>query len=333
MDLSYGARLRLQREQAGVSLSAIAERTKIKQSLLEGLERDNVAAWPGGIFRRSYFRAYAHAIGLDPDAAVREFLERYPDPAEEFGGSVPEPRNGETSRWPTTRLRYLIDSAVGALPVRRPVAGSRGERPPDQSPAAGDDLSGTVSPAARQRSSREPIVSRAPMAPRGPMIEESEAERHVRVDWHSIAQLCTRLSSARDGRDVVPVLADAVRALEAVGIILWVWDARTSTLTAALAHGYPDDMLRQLPRVPADADNAIATAFLSTEPRIVQGHGAATGAVVVPLLTPDGCAGVLALELHPGGESRDDVRASAAILAAQLASLMGAPSLAQAATA
>ena len=40
MDVSFGARLRSQRERQQVSLAVIAERTKIKVSLLEGLERD-----------------------------------------------------------------------------------------------------------------------------------------------------------------------------------------------------------------------------------------------------------------------------------------------------
>jgi cytoskeletal protein RodZ len=57
MDLSYGARLRLQRERKCVALSDIVELTKIKLSLLEGLERDDVSQWPAGIYRRSYFRA------------------------------------------------------------------------------------------------------------------------------------------------------------------------------------------------------------------------------------------------------------------------------------
>src|SRR5688572_30881046 len=124
MDLSYGARLRLQRERKRVALSDIVERTKIKLSLLEGLERDDMSQWPAGIYRRSYFRAYAQAIGLDPGAAVREFLERHPDPLDEFAPGLEAGANGESSsRWPTTRLRYLIDSAVGALPTRRAQAG------------------------------------------------------------------------------------------------------------------------------------------------------------------------------------------------------------------
>ena len=80
MDSTFGTRLRLQREGQQVSLAAIAEQTKIKLSLLEGLERDDLSRWPSGIFRRSYFRAYARAIGLDPDRVLGEFQALHPDP-------------------------------------------------------------------------------------------------------------------------------------------------------------------------------------------------------------------------------------------------------------
>ena len=62
MSKGFGARLRAQRERQQVPLAAVAQQTKIKRSLLEGLERDDVTYWPHGIFRRAYIRAYARAI-------------------------------------------------------------------------------------------------------------------------------------------------------------------------------------------------------------------------------------------------------------------------------
>lgn len=77
---AFGPRLRQERERRQISLTSIAENTKIKRSLLEALERDDVSRWPSGIFRRSFLRSYATAIGLDPDEVLREFAERFPDP-------------------------------------------------------------------------------------------------------------------------------------------------------------------------------------------------------------------------------------------------------------
>jgi len=77
---TFGPRLRQERERRQISLDSIAENTKIGRSLLEALERDDVSRWPTGIFRRSFVRSYAEAIGLDADEILKEFLERFPDP-------------------------------------------------------------------------------------------------------------------------------------------------------------------------------------------------------------------------------------------------------------
>ena len=79
---SFGSRLRYERERRQIALKSIAESTKIALTLLEGLERDDVSRWPSGIFRKSFIRSYAVAIGLNPEPIVREFVERYPDPLE-----------------------------------------------------------------------------------------------------------------------------------------------------------------------------------------------------------------------------------------------------------
>ena len=76
--LDFGPRLKRAREARGVSLREIADRTKISASALEALERNDISRLPGGIFGRGFVRAYAEAIGLDPEEAIKEFLERFP---------------------------------------------------------------------------------------------------------------------------------------------------------------------------------------------------------------------------------------------------------------
>ena len=89
---SFGGRLRYERERRQIALKSIAESTKIGITLLEGLERDDVSRWPSGIFRKSFIRSYAVAIGLDPEPIVREFVERHPDPLEvDLAAPLPAP--------------------------------------------------------------------------------------------------------------------------------------------------------------------------------------------------------------------------------------------------
>jgi len=82
---SFGRRLRSERERRRITLELIAANTKIGVGLLKGLERDDFSRWPCGLFRRSFMRSYAGAIGLDVEKTVREFLERFPDPQMEAG--------------------------------------------------------------------------------------------------------------------------------------------------------------------------------------------------------------------------------------------------------
>ena len=79
-EMAWCARLKKERERRQIPLSSISANTKISVSLFQSLERGDVSRWPSGIFRRSFIRAYANAIGLDPEEVVSEFLEHFPDP-------------------------------------------------------------------------------------------------------------------------------------------------------------------------------------------------------------------------------------------------------------
>ena len=71
----FGGTLRSARERKGISLRHIANATKISMGALESLERNDFSRLPGGIFSRSFVRAYAQEVGLDPDQTVSEFLK------------------------------------------------------------------------------------------------------------------------------------------------------------------------------------------------------------------------------------------------------------------
>ena len=79
-DPSLGTWLRKERERRGITIKAISEQTKVAAPLLEGLEHDNLTRWPDGIYRRAFVRAYASAVGLDPDEVCRRFDEEHGAP-------------------------------------------------------------------------------------------------------------------------------------------------------------------------------------------------------------------------------------------------------------
>jgi transcriptional regulator with XRE-family HTH domain len=75
---AFGPNLRRIRTQRGISLERIAADTKVGIALWAGLERNDLSRWPTGIYSRAYIRAYAQAIGLDPEATVDEFCRVFP---------------------------------------------------------------------------------------------------------------------------------------------------------------------------------------------------------------------------------------------------------------
>jgi cytoskeletal protein RodZ len=70
----FSERLKQARIAKGLSLHDIAATTKISIVVLESLERGDVSRVPGGIFSRSFVRAYAIEVGLDPDKTVSDFM-------------------------------------------------------------------------------------------------------------------------------------------------------------------------------------------------------------------------------------------------------------------
>lgn len=74
---AIGDRLQRARVARGLSLSDIADRTKISPLSLRAMERNDFARLPGGVFRRAYVRAFAEEVGLDAEALAREYRARY----------------------------------------------------------------------------------------------------------------------------------------------------------------------------------------------------------------------------------------------------------------
>lgn len=113
----FGEKLRQARERRGISLRQITAKTKIPVAALQALEQDDISKLPGGIFSRSFVRSYAAEVGLDPDATVDEFIERFNQEtaptAVSVAASVPEIEIEFENR----RLRATRALIVGAVAV------------------------------------------------------------------------------------------------------------------------------------------------------------------------------------------------------------------------
>lgn len=80
---SVGAMLQAAREQQGLSINDIAERTRIRSTLIREIESDNFFGCGDTFYARGHVRSIAVTVGLDPAVTLAEFDAAH-------GPSVPE---------------------------------------------------------------------------------------------------------------------------------------------------------------------------------------------------------------------------------------------------
>jgi len=137
------------------------------------------------------------------------------------------------------------------------------------------------------------------------------------------SQLCTDLGRVSDVEELRDLVGRAADLMDASGLIVWMSAPDGAQLVPALSHGYAPDMLAKLPPLARSADNAAARAYRTAQLQIVLARpGESNGAIVAPVLSSDGCVGVISAEIRGGGETSESVQALAAIFAAQLAGVL-----------
>jgi hypothetical protein len=183
-------------------------------------------------------------------------------------------------------------------------------------------------PAPASRPKNEPVgdaessarlVARTPLEPLAP---PPPAPPRPSISLNEAARVCTELARVTSAGDIPDLLARAASVIGARGVIVWVVDEQGVALYPLFTHGYPQAVLARLGTLSAQANNATAAAWRAGDLTVVESTSEAPGALVAPIVTSQGCVGVLAAELAAGGEHRDEVRAMAVIFAAQLATVV-----------
>jgi len=103
---TVGAALRAVREYYQLSIEDVSLATCIRKIYLSGLEEMRLEELPSRPFLIGYVRAYADALGLDPDRAVARFKREFPDDQTSLRAPVGVAREGDR------RLRPMIVGGV-----------------------------------------------------------------------------------------------------------------------------------------------------------------------------------------------------------------------------
>lgn len=98
--MSIGQTLAEARESAGLTVEQVAAATRLRRTLVVGIERDDYSACGGDFYARGHVRNFAQAVGIDAQPLLDEFDATRPDAA-------------------PPRATDVFESVTGARPERR----------------------------------------------------------------------------------------------------------------------------------------------------------------------------------------------------------------------
>ena len=116
--MSIGGTLADARHRAGLSVADVSARTRIRQTLIRAIERDDFGACGGDFYARGHVRAIARVVGVDSERLISEY-----DAARHGGGPtiMDDLLGGQAS------VGQVPQPVVQHAPVKRP---PRNPRPP-----------------------------------------------------------------------------------------------------------------------------------------------------------------------------------------------------------
>ena len=71
--MPIGQALAQARRRAGLTVTQVSQRTRIRETIIRGIERDDYSACGGDFYARGHIRAIAKAAGIDPAPLIAEF--------------------------------------------------------------------------------------------------------------------------------------------------------------------------------------------------------------------------------------------------------------------
>ena len=89
--MSIGEILTAARRQAGLTITQVSARTRIRETIIRGIERDDFSACGGDFYARGHIRAIARAEGADPEPLIREYDASHGTPQPGAAAGVPGP--------------------------------------------------------------------------------------------------------------------------------------------------------------------------------------------------------------------------------------------------
>jgi transcriptional regulator with XRE-family HTH domain len=89
--VSIGDALAEARSQAGLTITQVSQRTRIRETIIRGIERGDFSACGGDFYARGHIRSIAKIVGADAEELIREYDAAHGAPAAVRAADVFEP--------------------------------------------------------------------------------------------------------------------------------------------------------------------------------------------------------------------------------------------------
>jgi cytoskeletal protein RodZ len=75
--VSIGETLAKQRREAGLTIAQVSNQTRIRETVIRAIERDDFTPCGGNFYARGHIRGIARVVGLDPEPLIRTYDEQH----------------------------------------------------------------------------------------------------------------------------------------------------------------------------------------------------------------------------------------------------------------
>jgi hypothetical protein len=120
--VGIGGALAEARTEAGLTITQVSERTRIRETIIRGIERDDYSACGGDYYARGHIRAIARVVGTDPVPLIEEYDAAHmpPEPA------APDPGRADGLGWRIPGLHRISHGGPDANGLHPTIQGGNG---------------------------------------------------------------------------------------------------------------------------------------------------------------------------------------------------------------
>lgn len=164
--MSIGETLAEARRQAGLTVTAVSERTRVRESIIRGIEQNDFSACGGDFYARGHIRSIAAAVGIDSAPLIKEYDTEHGTPGGISAADVFEPSTPikiRERRSPSLSLIVIVVLLVIIGYASYKFADGHGHKTAAAGTSAGSTPRATAVRAAPKRPSPSPSPSPSPL--------------------------------------------------------------------------------------------------------------------------------------------------------------------------